>query len=81
MQDEVANNVYAIPLSCSPFQAADVKNRLLAFASVLAKWLLLGKAGDTVNRTTVDHALIFGLVAAGPDTSRSCLGLETSVES
>ena len=41
--------------------------------------LLLGKAGGTVNETTVDHALIRGLVTAGPDASRSCLGLETSV--
>lgn len=51
----------------------------LAWASVVFEWLLLGKAGGTVNETTVDHALIRGLVTAGPDASRSCLGLGSSV--
>jgi hypothetical protein len=66
-------------LSCSPFQGISTRISSLALASVAFKWLPLGKAGDTVNETTVDHALIRGLVTAGPDASRSCLGLETSV--
>ena len=62
-----------------PFQGIGTKISSLALASVAFEWLLLCKAGDTVNETTVDHALIRGLVTAGPDASRSCLGLETSV--
>ena len=73
------SSIASNPLSCSPFQGAGTRICSLALASVAAGWLLLGKAGGTVNETTVDHALIRGLVTAGPDASRSCLGLGTSV--
>lgn len=70
---------FDITLSCSPFQEIDTRISSLAVASVAFEWLLLSKAGGTVIETTVDHALIRGLVTAGPDASRSCLGLGTSV--
>lgn len=34
--------------------------------SSVSKWPLLGRARDTIMKTTVDHALIRGLVTAGP---------------
>jgi hypothetical protein len=40
-------------------------NSLLVLQTVSA-WPPLGKAGGTINETTVDHALMGGLVAAGP---------------
>src|SRR5208283_3470213 len=34
--------------------------------SSVLRWPLLGRARDTIMKTTVDHALIRGLVTAGP---------------
>ncbi len=61
-----------------PTQAAGTEN-LCLFVSSCSTWPLLGKAGGHDHETTVDHALIRGLVTRTGDTSRSFLGLVTSV--
>jgi hypothetical protein len=64
-------------LSYSSIQVAGVEIRCLT-----SKRFCLAASEQGWRRgleTTVDHALMRGLATAGPDTSRSCLGLETSV--
>ena len=51
-------------LSCSPFQVAGAKMRC-SRASV-SEWPRLSRAGGTIIKTTVDHALMRGLATAGP---------------
>ena len=52
-------------LSCSPFQAAGANILLLAIERFRIDRRWAGQRG-TIMRTTVDHALIRGLVTAGP---------------
>ena len=40
--------------------------KFLACPSSYSAWPLLGRAGGTIMKTTIDHALMRGLVAAGP---------------
>ena len=54
------------------------KNALLSASG--SDWPRLSRAGGTIIKTTVDHALMRGLDTAGPaDASRSFLCLGTSV--
>ena len=48
------------PLSCSPFQAADTEIPCSCWSC--SAWPPLGMAGGTIMKTTVDHALMRGLV-------------------
>ena len=65
------------PLSCLPVQGVSATNRFLPQSD---RNQSTGSAPGQSRRhdfkTTVDHALIRGLVTAGPDASRSCLCLE-----
>jgi hypothetical protein len=69
-------------LSCLPVQGVSATNSFLPRSD---RNQSTGSAPGQSRRhgfkTTVDHALIRGLVTAGPDASRSCLCLETSVGS
>ena len=55
---------YSWELSCSPFQAAGAKIPCLSFK--LFSMAATGQSGRHDHETTVDHALIRGLVTAGP---------------
>jgi hypothetical protein len=52
------------PLSCSPFQAAGVN--ILRFSVKLFGAAAIGQGRRHDRETTVDHALMRGLVTAGP---------------
>src|ERR1700678_758739 len=52
------------PLSCSPFQVASAI--ILCSRASGSEWPLLSRAGGTIIKTTVDHALMRGLASAGP---------------
>ena len=52
------------PLSCSPFQVAGT--RMLRSRASGSEWPPLSRAGGTIIKTTVDHALMRGLDTAGP---------------
>ena len=52
------------PLSCSPFQVAGTRMRCSRASG--SEWPRLSRAGGTIIKTTVDHALMRGLVTAGP---------------
>jgi tetratricopeptide (TPR) repeat protein len=52
------------PLSCSPFQVAGT--RTVCSRASGSEWPPLSRAGDTIIKTTVDHALMRGLATAGP---------------
>ena len=52
------------PLSCSPFQVAGT--RMLCSRASGSEWPRLSRAGGTIIKTTVDHALMRGLDTAGP---------------
>jgi hypothetical protein len=58
-----ARAMYA-PLSCSPFQVAGTRTR--SSRGERFKWPRLSRAGGTIIKTTVDHALMRGLATAGP---------------
>ena len=61
-------------LSCSPFQAADTEIPCSCWSCSAGR--RLGMGGGTIMNTTVDHALMRGLVSAGPVMRRgaaSCL--------
>ena len=51
-------------LSCSPFQVAGTRMRCSRASG--SEWPRLSRAGGTIIKTTVDHALMRGLVTAGP---------------
>jgi hypothetical protein len=53
-----------MPLSCSPFQAAGVN--ILRFSVKLFGAAAIGQGRRHDRETTVDHALMRGLVTAGP---------------
>ncbi len=77
-----APNVGISPLSCSPLQGVGMRNsHPAAFGRNHSTGSTVGQSRRHGLETTVDHALIRGLVTAGPDASRSCLCLETSVGS
>ena len=63
-QAKIARNLRIRTLSCSPFQVAGAKMRC-SRASV-SEWPRLSRAGGTIIKTTVDHALMRGLATAGP---------------
>jgi len=52
------------PISCSPFQAAGVN--ILRFSVKLFGAAAIGQGRRHDRETTVDHALMRGLVTAGP---------------
>ena len=52
------------PLSYSPFQVAGT--RILCSRASGSEWPRLSRAGGTIIKTTVDHALMRGLDTAGP---------------
>ena len=52
------------PLSCSPFQVAGTRTRSSRASG--SEWPRLSRAGGTIIKTTVDHALMRGLDTAGP---------------
>ena len=52
------------PLSCSPFQVSGTRMRCSRASS--SEWPRPSRAGGTIIKTTVDHALMRGLDTAGP---------------
>ena len=53
-----------VPLSCSPFQVAGARMRCSRASG--SEWPRLSRAGGTIIKTTIDHALMRGLDTAGP---------------
>lgn len=69
-------------LSTLMFAVARCRNRKFVARSsrrFVSRGCTPEKAGGTVKLTTVDHALVRGLVTAGPDASQSVLCLNSSV--
>ena len=54
----------SLHLSCSPFQVAGTRMRSSRASG--SEWPRLSRAGGTIIKTTVDHALMRGLDTAGP---------------
>src|SRR6202040_90174 len=63
----------------SAFPSSRRVNSWLSFKRLF--WAVPGKAGGTAVMTTIDHTLCAGRNRMTVDTSRSCLGLATSVGS
>ena len=61
---EAVANTLTPPLSCSPFQVAGTRMRCSRASG--SEWPRLSRAGGTIIKTTVDHALMRGLDTAGP---------------
>jgi hypothetical protein len=64
LQGVLCGVLFSIPLSCSPFQAAGAYFPGLSFKLFSVTATGQGRRHD--HETTVDHALMRGLVAAGP---------------
>jgi hypothetical protein len=67
-------------LSTLMFATSSCRHRKpFAFISSIFSMAAAGQGRRHDHETTIDHALMRGLITAGPDTSRSFLGLVSSV--